>query len=280
MAFGDLIRDLRSARGWSQDDLARALSDRAQPASLTREEVSRWENGKRTPRRFWLGHLAAVLDTPLATLEREKSPVRRREFLLGASTLALNESADDSEARTAASIAECIASGDGHPLATVQTTHKTDLIIWLLVQTDRVSMLHLRHWLTDGATPILRVNAAGILAKSHDENAVDAVAAALERDTETRALYRTAVAARVLHLPWGQAADFEPSRANPRQIAALARELGNRRDAGARWCSASMLGQVAFRHPAAATALTSALHTEPSRETLRHIALATTEGIQ
>jgi hypothetical protein len=45
---------------------------------VTREYVSRWENGKRAPR-FWLPHLAAVLQVPLTDLEQNR--VDRREFL-------------------------------------------------------------------------------------------------------------------------------------------------------------------------------------------------------
>ena len=47
---------------------------------LAREYVSRWENGKRSPGRFWLRHLATVLQVPLTVLE-EGERVDRRTFL-------------------------------------------------------------------------------------------------------------------------------------------------------------------------------------------------------
>ena len=47
---------------------------------LAREYLSRWEHGKRNPGRFWLRHLATVLQVPLTVLE-EGERVDRRTFL-------------------------------------------------------------------------------------------------------------------------------------------------------------------------------------------------------
>ncbi len=77
--LGALIRDLRLANGWSQGRLVAAL-EAASGVSLAREYVSRWENGKRSPGRFWLRHLATVLQVPLTVLE-EGERVDRRTFL-------------------------------------------------------------------------------------------------------------------------------------------------------------------------------------------------------
>lgn len=77
MAIGELITDLRKARGWSQGRLASAIND-AFGTSLDREYVSRWERCKVTPGPFYLRCLSAVLDAPLAVLEGE---VKRRTFL-------------------------------------------------------------------------------------------------------------------------------------------------------------------------------------------------------
>lgn len=78
MHTGKLIRDLRQARGWSQGRLAEELTERSgQP--IGREYISRrWESCKSVPSPFWLRHLAAVLDVPLAVME---SDVNRRKFL-------------------------------------------------------------------------------------------------------------------------------------------------------------------------------------------------------
>ncbi|WP_035925092.1 helix-turn-helix transcriptional regulator [Pseudofrankia saprophytica] len=80
MAVGELVRELRSARGWSQGRLADELCRVAGRTTVTRETVSRWETGKITcPDPYWLRHLAAVLQVPLQVLENEK--LDRRRFL-------------------------------------------------------------------------------------------------------------------------------------------------------------------------------------------------------
>ena len=77
MDIGELIRDLREGRGWSQAKLATEIN-RQYGTTLTREYVSRWERGKVEPRGFYLAALSRVLDVPLAVLEGE---VDRRTFL-------------------------------------------------------------------------------------------------------------------------------------------------------------------------------------------------------
>ncbi|KOT83595.1 DNA-binding protein [Streptomyces rimosus subsp. pseudoverticillatus] len=77
MPIGDLVRNLRKARGWSQGRLVSEIN-KAFGTGLTREYVSRWECSKVTPGACHLRHLSAVLDVPLATLEGE---VGRRTFL-------------------------------------------------------------------------------------------------------------------------------------------------------------------------------------------------------
>ena len=80
IVLGALIRDLRLANGWSQDRLVAAL-EAASGVPLAREYVSRWENGKRSPGRFWLRHLAAVLQVPLTVLEEAGKGGQGRTFL-------------------------------------------------------------------------------------------------------------------------------------------------------------------------------------------------------
>ena len=77
--LGAAIRELREALGWSQSRLAPALCKVSQHATVTRENGSRWETGKRVPGAWWLHHLATVLQVPLETLER--AGVARRHFL-------------------------------------------------------------------------------------------------------------------------------------------------------------------------------------------------------
>lgn len=79
MSVGALIRELRLTLGWSQGRLASALCEASQHATVTREDVSRWEHGKRRPGPFWMRHLATVLQVPLQALEG--ADVRRRDFI-------------------------------------------------------------------------------------------------------------------------------------------------------------------------------------------------------
>lgn len=69
MSIGTLIAAERRRRGWSGDGLARRLNAAAGRSTVTRNEVSRWERGARTPK-FWLPFLAQVLNLDLAELER------------------------------------------------------------------------------------------------------------------------------------------------------------------------------------------------------------------
>ncbi|QYA98939.1 transcriptional regulator [Streptomyces anulatus] len=70
---GELVRRLRLARGWSQRRLAEALAEAA-PGRVppTRNDVSRWEIGTRSPR-DWLPFLARVLQVPREMLEAAKA---------------------------------------------------------------------------------------------------------------------------------------------------------------------------------------------------------------
>ncbi|MFC9965707.1 helix-turn-helix domain-containing protein [Nocardia ignorata] len=78
MKTGELIRDLRNARGWSQGRLAIELNKVA-GTRLTREYISRrWESGKVEPSPFWLRHLTTVFGGPLLTGDPE---VNRRQLL-------------------------------------------------------------------------------------------------------------------------------------------------------------------------------------------------------
>jgi hypothetical protein len=89
-------------------------------------------------------------------VEQLGDDVNRRDFFKLTGLVAAN-------AKIAAEVTASLAGNDPGPLGTVQTTHGTDLAIATLA--DRGTMTHLRRWLDDGDNPVLRVNAAGILAK-------------------------------------------------------------------------------------------------------------------
>lgn len=236
--LGALVRDLRESRGWSQRDLAARLCADAEHCTLTREDISRWETGGTIPRKRWQQHLASVLEISAEVLAREASldRVNRRQFLeLSALTAA--------HGKVASELVASVASGDIGPLQSMQTTHGTDLVIAALV--DRPSMPRLRRWMRDGASPVLRVNAAGILAKVPDRDTSYDVATCLNGDAEVQRLYKAAVLARTCSLDWpvAERVASDPALApNASYVAArLASEVLNARDAGARWCSAAML---------------------------------------
>jgi len=158
------------------------------------------------------------------------------------------------EAAVARDLYATIAAGDPAPLARVQTTHAVDHAIQRLAVKDKATIGRLLAWMEEGTDAVLRVNAAGVLAKTGSPALCDEVAAALARDESVRTLYLNAVRARVGH--------------EPRD---LARELTNQSDVGARWCATWLLAAMGDTE-----AIIPAMRTESSRETLRAMALAVT----
>jgi transcriptional regulator with XRE-family HTH domain len=67
--FGHRLAQLRRRRGLSQRQLADQLCLVAGVATVSRNEISRWERGVRLPAQAWLGWLAVVLGAPLAAPE-------------------------------------------------------------------------------------------------------------------------------------------------------------------------------------------------------------------
>ncbi|NKQ55038.1 helix-turn-helix transcriptional regulator [Amycolatopsis sp. K13G38] len=61
LPIGRLIRSTRHEHGLTQYDLADALVAVSGNESLGRDEVSRWERGKRVPGPYWQGWLSSVL---------------------------------------------------------------------------------------------------------------------------------------------------------------------------------------------------------------------------
>jgi transcriptional regulator with XRE-family HTH domain len=66
---GQLIAQLRTERELSQAQLANLLADASGNTAITRNEISRWEQGRRRPRRYWLQWLAVVFGISLADLD-------------------------------------------------------------------------------------------------------------------------------------------------------------------------------------------------------------------
>jgi transcriptional regulator with XRE-family HTH domain len=180
-----------------------------------------------------------------------------------------------------------VASGGSKLFATSQTTHDPDLVIREFVLRSQASARSLTQWMTGGSSAVLRVNSAGVLAKLGSAQLSDQVVRSLKSDTDTRQLYLTAVASRVLELPWDAAASIAATVEHGPDIFAddpglsdhmadrLAAELANPRDGAARWCSVVLLNQVRNAAPTiSSSAFQAALHREPGAENLRSIGAA------
>ncbi|MDT4994806.1 MAG: hypothetical protein QOH97_4698 [Actinoplanes sp.] len=201
--------------------------------------------------------------------------VKRRQLMIGSlGVLAAGASQD-----VAVSIAHDIASERSGLLTEAQTSHATDRAIASLVARDAPCLASLTKWSLSGSS-VLRVNAAGILAKIRSPLVDNEAIAALRADGDVRELYLTAVLSRVLTVPWDTAHSLAASgRGLPDsgQVETLVGELGNPHDSGARWCSAVMLYRTRADDPATVTtALIGALKTESARENVRAIGSALT----
>jgi transcriptional regulator with XRE-family HTH domain len=196
--------------------------------------------------------------------------MNRRTLLVGAVSSVVSATMPD----VAVDIAKDVSAQRTRLLATVQTSHEVDRTIAALVAKDTPSLASLAKWTRRGS-PVLRVNAAGILAKVRSPALDNDVVATLKADGETRELYMTAVVSRVLAMPWedaGQVAAGGPVRESG-HLESFAAEARNPNDSGARWCSVVILGRMLAEDPAAVnTALVAALRVETSRENLRAIA--------
>ena len=248
---GEVIRALRCALGWSQGRLAAELCQVSGHPTVTREDVSRWEHGRRVPGPFWITHLAAALQVPQWALEGR---VQRRDMLKLAGAIAGSVMLGTAAHVTGEELHSSIAAGDAGPLGLVQTSHETDMMLATLAGADQPVMLRLARWADDGGSAVLRVNAAGILAKTRLLDSAGLAAAALRRDRDMRIRYLRAVSVRV--------------GTGTRQLAA---ELVNPADAGARWCSAWLLGRGGS--PGAGRFLARALRTERVTENVRTIGM-------
>ncbi len=76
-SIGALLTRLRLEQGKSQLRIAEQLCAVAGVPTITRHEVSRWEQERRIPSGTWLPWLALVLDSPLEELERAAAQARR-----------------------------------------------------------------------------------------------------------------------------------------------------------------------------------------------------------
>ena len=74
---GELIRQARSSRGYSQYAFADELVRVSGNDSLTREQVARWERGKRIPGPYWRQWICLVLLLPTGEVDEAARSARR-----------------------------------------------------------------------------------------------------------------------------------------------------------------------------------------------------------
>lgn len=60
----ELVRRVRKLRGMTQYQLADRLAELSSNSSVSRDEVARWERGKRVPGPYWRQWLSLALDVP------------------------------------------------------------------------------------------------------------------------------------------------------------------------------------------------------------------------
>lgn len=229
MLSGEELRELREAA-----DLG--LREMGRRTYLSPSLLSMVETGRRDVTSEVLSAYERVLGLEL----RGDETVQRRDFLWLLAAAGTN-------AKVATELAASVAGNDPGPLATVQTSHSVDHVLAALADAGSVRVL--QRWAADEADPVVRVNAAGILAKLPSQDKAHEVASALGRDPEVRLRYTTAVVRRACGTDWSTAhaiASDPTSCQRPDETARfLVREVVNPRDAGARWCSATMLRDLA-----------------------------------
>jgi transcriptional regulator with XRE-family HTH domain len=84
--LAELLPERRRSRGLTQCDLAARLSEASGNDSVSREEVSRWERGKRIPGPYWRSWLSQALELPREDVEEWAAQARssRRKARSGA----------------------------------------------------------------------------------------------------------------------------------------------------------------------------------------------------
>jgi hypothetical protein len=133
----------------------------------------------------------------------------------------------------------------------------------------------LLHWMQDGETAKLRVNAGSILWKTNDADLMEAASRQLYVDPAARTWFLKGHARRVLNLSWAEADSYTGHYASAEGVQRHIHQLHDRVDAGNRWCAAVFLGRaVQAGNAEARYALTAALRTETVKENVRLIGLS------
>ncbi|WP_040794093.1 helix-turn-helix domain-containing protein [Nocardia higoensis] len=242
---GAVVNAVRKAMRLSQSQFAERVR-------VDQRTISSWECGKNRPISAAGSRALDELLDELTEGERRRfeqmndskvvsfgndDGMDRRHFLQAAALAPLASPAPD--------LLASLAGGDPGPLALVQTSYTVDHTIAAAL--DHATMRRMLLWAQNDPSEIIRVNAAGILAKTTDAPA-ETIAGILAHDHDVSRRYMTAVLSRVLDIDHGNAAGYviaPETLPSPEAVAAkLATESINRHDVGARWCAATMLARM------------------------------------
>ncbi|WP_433616915.1 helix-turn-helix domain-containing protein [Dactylosporangium sp. CA-139114] len=233
---------LQAEGTWTVDDLGATLRQAREAAGITLSGMA-----ARTPySKSHLGNVEcgtrSVTPDVIRAYERVLGDdMDRRQLLVGAVSALVAAGVPD----VASDIAMSVRAQRYGLLASTQTSHAVDKTIAALVSRDTPSVAALTKWARTGS-PVLRVSAAGILAKVGSPLLDGQVARHLVADAEVRGLYLTAVASRVFAMLWDEAGQIvsDSAATYADRIAELSVEVANAADAGARWCSIVLLARA------------------------------------
>ncbi|WP_405487834.1 helix-turn-helix domain-containing protein [Nocardia sp. NBC_00511] len=228
MITGPELREVRLAAGIGLGK----LSARCQ---YSKPYLGLVETGKRAV----TADVVAAYERALGVGLGDDQDVNRRNFLTATVLAASN-------AVLLGELTASLAGGDPNPLATVQTSHAVDHA--LAAQLDGATVRKLARWASEENSSVVRVNAAGILAKLPGQAPAGHVVSVLRRDQSVQDRYLTAVVARVCGIDHELARQYMTTPTlmpSPMLVAQrLSAEALNPNDAGARWCAATMLARL------------------------------------
>jgi transcriptional regulator with XRE-family HTH domain len=288
-ARADLAREMRRLR----EEAGLSLRRLAALVRYSRPHVAEVEDpNKRLPSAMVVAAIDQAVNAGgrLTTLREQahNDLVKRREALrviaAGATgAIASKLATGGHDIHAAETLVNDILADDSRRLSLKQTTHNVDHCVKDLLLSSHARPGTLVTWMHADSSPTLRVNSAGILAKVADPALSDQVVRRLGTDGPLRERYLTAVLNRVSGMEWDVSATLAERMCSGREsppmsadaLASFAVEVRNPRDAGARWCSAFVLGLHRESEPGKAyPALDDALAVEESPEMRRAIGRA------
>ncbi len=143
--------------------------------TLSRNYISRWENGKRGVSLYWLPYVAEVLNLSMEQLQ--EAGVRRRAFLATSSLVVVGAEAKE--------LLASVASGDDSALRRNIAPYDFAMSLASVATRDSGVRRRLVRWMNDGHTSLLRGNAQGTLFKTGRQELIEIAELSMARDEET-----------------------------------------------------------------------------------------------